>query len=84
MFDIAAEVIGWHAGGQDAVLARVVSVTGLSSAWRGQAVVLTAGHQMAGAILASVADPQVLPVLTQALAAIPSSQEGGCHRRTGL
>jgi xanthine dehydrogenase accessory factor len=70
MFDIAPEVIRWHAGGQQAVLARVVSVTGLSSSWRGQAVVLSSGNQLAGAVLASVAVPQLLPVLTRALNAL--------------
>lgn len=43
MFEIAPEVIRWHAAGRDAVLARV-SVTGLSSNWPGQAVALSSDH----------------------------------------
>lgn len=41
MFDIAPQVIHWHADGQDAVLARVVSVTGLRSDSSSQAVALS-------------------------------------------
>lgn len=75
MFDIAPEVITWHQDGRQAVLARVVSVTGLSSSWRGQAVALVSGHQLSGAVLASVAVPQLRPVMTQALTALGSARQ---------
>jgi xanthine dehydrogenase accessory factor len=79
LFDIAEEVITWHADGREAVLARVVSVTGLSSSWRGQAVALVSGHQLAGAVLASVAVPQLLPVMTRALTAVESARRLAAH-----
>lgn len=79
MFDIAPQVIRWHADGQDAVLARVVSVTGLRSDSPSQAVALSSNHQMAGAVLASVTDPQLLPVLTQVLTALQPAQPPGDH-----
>lgn len=79
MFDIAEEVITWHADGREAVLARVVSVTGLSSSWPGQALALVSGHQLAGAVLASVAAPQLLPVMTRALTALGSARRLAAH-----
>jgi xanthine dehydrogenase accessory factor len=75
LFDIAEEVITGHADGREAVLARVVSLSGLSSSWRGQAVALVSGRQLAGAVLASVAVPQLLPVMTRALTALESARQ---------
>jgi xanthine dehydrogenase accessory factor len=79
LFDIAPAVITWHADGREAVLARVVSVTGLSSSWRGQAVALVSDHQLAGAVLASVAVPQLLPVMTRALTTLGAARRPADH-----
>ena len=79
MFDIAEAVITWHSDGPEAVMARVVSVTGLSSSWPGQALALVSGHQLAGALLESVAVPQLLQVLTTALTALESARRLAAH-----
>jgi xanthine/CO dehydrogenase XdhC/CoxF family maturation factor len=76
VFEIAAEVNRWHATKQAAVLARVVSVNGVSCRWPAQAIALSIDHQLTGTVLASAADPQLLPVLSAALNRLPSPPKG--------
>ena len=67
MFEIAPEVLRWHSLNEAGVVARVVSVNGLSTRWPAQAIAAADRHGTVGAILASVADPQLLPVIANAL-----------------
>lgn len=74
MFEIA-DVVGFPSSGQEAVLdgaviARLVSMTGMSSQWPSSAVAVTAEQQVVGSLLGSllgsVADAQLLPTLVAA------------------
>lgn len=67
MFEIAPEVLRWHGDNEAGVVARVVSVNGLSTRWADQAIAATERHGTVGTILGSVADPQLLPVIANAL-----------------
>jgi xanthine/CO dehydrogenase XdhC/CoxF family maturation factor len=67
MFEIASEVLRWHRSNETGVVARVVSVNGLATRWPAQAIAATGRHATVGTILASVADPQLLPVISNAL-----------------
>ncbi len=66
MFDIAADVVRWHEGGQAAALARVVSVAGMSSRWPAGGAARSTSRERSGSVLGGSADPQLLDVLTRA------------------
>ena len=82
MFEIAPEVLRWHSVNEAGVVARVVSVNGLSTRWPAQAIAAADRHGTVGAILASVADPQLLPVIANALSQ-GQARGGGNGRALG-
>ena len=82
MFEIAPEVLRWHSLNEAGVVARVVSVNGLSTRWPAQAIAAADRHGTVGAILASVADPQLLPVIANALSQ-GQARGGGNGRALG-
>ena len=64
MIDVAEAVLGWHAAGRSAAVARTISVQGMSSRWPEEALAAS-GDERAGHLLGGAGDDQLLPLLRE-------------------
>jgi xanthine dehydrogenase accessory factor len=66
VYDVVDQVTQWRSQGRDVLLARVVSMMGLSSRTPGEVAAFTPGEPIAGRILSGSADGQFAELATEA------------------